>query len=570
MTKTERPVIYQLIPRLFANTCPTPVPNGTIEQNGSGKLNGITSDTIRYIKSLGCNYIWLTGVLEHTHVADYSKYGIKPHNRHVIKGLAGSPYAIADYYDIDPDLAENVEDRIDEFQACVSRIHEADMKVVMDFVPNHVAREYHSDEAPDGIPDFGANDDTGMFFCPSNNFYYITGQAFRPQADMGTGEDAYSEFPAKATGNDCYTASPGVCDWYDTVKLNYGVDPDNGSWHFDPIPPTWKQMLDILLYWAGKGVDAFRCDMVHMVPVPFWHWAIAAVRKQYPHIIFIAEIYDVSLYRPYIFDGGFDYLYDKVTLYDTLRDIETKGVPASVITSCWQTVDGISDHMLNFLENHDEQRFASRQFAGDAKRALPSLVVDAAIGRGAMMIYFGQEIGEPAADAEGYSGYDGRTTIFDYWSIEKVRRLYNNGRCDGPLTAEERKLMEQYSNVLRLINGLDAFRTGAFFDLMYVNYDNPHFNPSRQYAFLRKSDDAVVLVAVNFDYQSAEVSINIPRHAFDILNMEPRRARARELLSGKCAMVDFSDTTPFTCHIDAHGAAIWKISLPKRKKPKRG
>ena len=160
-------------------------------------------------------------------------------------------------------------------------------------------------------------------------------------------------------------------------------------------------MLNILRYWAARGVDAFRCDMVHMVPVEFWHWAIAAVREHYPHILFIAEIYDVALYRPYIFEGGFDYLYDKVTLYDTLRAIETGNVSAACLTSCWQTVEGISGHMLNFLENHDEQRFASAQYAGDASRALPSLVVSATIGTGAMMLYFGQEIGEPAADAEG-------------------------------------------------------------------------------------------------------------------------------------------------------------------------
>ena len=566
MADNQRPVIYQLLPRLFSNTCPTPVPSAPITINGSGKLNGITAETIRYIKSLGCNHIWLTGVLEHSHDADYTRYGIARHNPHVIKGLAGSPYAITDYYDIDPDLAEDVPHRLEEFDACVKRIHDAGMKVVIDFVPNHVAREYHSDSAPAGIEDFGKGDNQDMFFSPQNNFYYIPRQKFSPEADMGSGPDAYIEFPARATGNDCYTAFPGVCDWYDTVKLNYGVDPSNGWGHFDPVPPTWFKMLNILRYWAARGVDAFRCDMVHMVPVAFWHWAISGVKKDYPDVLFIAEIYDVALYRPYIFDGGFDYLYDKVTLYDTLRAIETGNVSAACLTSCWQTVEGIGGHMLNFLENHDEQRFASVQYAGDAARVLPSLVVSATIGPGAMMIYFGQEIGEPGADAEGYSGHDGRTTIFDYWSIEKVRRLYDGGTCGGPLSKEERILLEQYRTVLNLINREDALRDGAFFDLMYVNYDNPHFNPHRQYAFLRKGRDATLLIAVNFDDRNVDLKINVPAHAFDVLGISPRECRCTELLSGRRSTIVFSDERPASFALEAHGAAIWRIPHARAKK----
>lgn len=566
MTTKQRPVIYQLLPRLFSNTCAAPIPDGPITANGCGKLNGITDDAIAYIKSLGCNHIWLTGVLEHSHDADYTRYGMARNNPHVVKGRAGSPYAITDYYDIDPDLAEDVPHRIDEFEACVKRIHRKGMKVVIDFVPNHVAREYHSDAAPRGVEDFGKGDNEDMFFSPSNNFYYIPRQKFSPSVDMGSGADAYVEFPAKATGNDCYTAFPGACDWYDTVKLNYGVDPANGSKHFRPIPPTWLKMLNILRYWASKGVDAFRCDMVHMVPVEFWHWAIANVRAHYPHLLFIAEIYDVALYRPYIFDGGFDYLYDKVTLYDTLRAIETGNVSAACLTSCWQTVEGIAGHMLNFLENHDEQRFASAQYAGDARRALPSLVVSATIGTGAMMVYFGQEIGEPAADAEGYSGPDGRTTIFDYWSIEKVRRLYNGGTCDGPLTPDEQALVEQYRSVLQLVNTEDAVREGAFFDLMYVNYDNPRFNPHRQYAYLRQGSDATLLIAVNFDSAPADIEVRVPQHAFDVLGTTPRRARATELLNGARATMDFTADAPVALTLAAHGAAVWRIPRGRAKK----
>ncbi|MDE6086048.1 MAG: alpha-amylase, partial [Muribaculaceae bacterium] len=329
------------------------------------------------------------------------------------------------------------------------------------------------------------NDD--MFFSPSNNFYYITRQQFAPNdVDLGHGEDAYVEFPAKASGNDCFTAFPGKYDWYETVKLNYGIDPGNGQRYFDPIPSTWFKMLHILLYWASKGVDAFRCDMAHMVPVEFWRWAINRVKNDYPHVEFIAELYDVGIYRDYIFRGGFDYLYDKVNLYDTLRAIECYNHSAATITNCWQTVEGLSRNMLNFLENHDEQRFGSPQYAGDPRRILPSLIVSSMIGTGPMMIYMGQELGERALDAEGYSGQDGRTTIFDYWSLDTLARWNNGGKWnDALLTPIEKSLRDTYSRVLNICNSEKAISEGSFFDLMYVNYHNEAFNPHRHYAFLR-------------------------------------------------------------------------------------
>ena len=397
----EKIVIYQVLPRLFSNMCDTCVPNGTYVQNGAGKLNHFTSKVLREIKKLGANYIWYTGVIEHATKTDYSKYGIRKDNKYVVKGEAGSPYAIKDYYDIDPDLAEDPSTRMQEFEALVTRTHEVGLKVVLDFVPNHVARQYHSDTAPEGVDDLGAHDNKEMHFSPSNNFYYIPRQAFTPQFYIGEGEDRYFEYPAKATGNDCFGAFPGEYDWYETVKLNYGVDyTGGGRCHFDPIPDTWYKMLDILLFWCGKGVDAFRCDMAHMVPVEFWNWAISKVKENYPSVIFIAEIYDQALYRVYIEKGKFDYLYDKVGLYDKLRGVLCHQVSAAQLTYCWQSVDGIGGKMLNFLENHDEQRFASDQFAGDADKVLPALVVSSMMNTGPMMIYFGQELGERAEDAE--------------------------------------------------------------------------------------------------------------------------------------------------------------------------
>ncbi|MDE6304920.1 MAG: alpha-amylase family protein [Paramuribaculum sp.] len=564
----HKPNIYQLLPRLFSNDCENPVVNGTIEQNGSGKLNHITEDVIKSIAELGVNTIWYTGVIEHAQATDYSEYGILPDNPYIVKGKAGSPYAIKDYYDIDPDIAEDVPNRMKEFEALVERTHRCGLKVAIDFVPNHLARQYHSDAAPDGVVDFGVNDDREMFFSPSNNFYYITRQQFAPQFDCGSGSEAYIEFPAKASGNDCFTAFPGRNDWYETVKLNYGVDYGNGSHHFDPIPPTWIMMRDILLFWASKKIDYLRCDMVHMVPLEFWHWAIAQVKEQYPELKFIAEIYEPALYRPYINYGGFDYLYDKVGLYDTLRAIQTSDTSAATITNCWQTVEGISDKMLHFLENHDEQRFASPQYAGNAMLAIPSLVVSAMISKAPMMIYMGQELGERALEAEGFSGADGRTTIFDYWSLDTLRRWLNGLGPLTPgeklLTRDEKELRHIYSRILHLAANDPALAQGCFFDLMYVNYQNPQFNPHHQYTFLRVFENEVVVVAVNFDSSPVTVHINIPEHAFTTLGLKPStEVNAEELLSGHKSVKPFTPEKPFVTSINAYSAAVWKLILPE-------
>lgn len=562
--KKIKPVIYQLMPRLFGNTCGSCVPSGTIEQNGCGKFNDITPKVLDSIKSLGVTHVWYTGVIEHSQQTDYSAYGIRKDNPYVVKGKAGSPYAIKDYYDVDPDLAIDVARRMDEFDALLARTHAAGMKVIIDFVPNHVSRQYHSDAKPAGVADFGDNDDNTVFFSPTNNFYYIPHQLFAPSIPLGDDGDAYVEFPAKASGNDCFTAFPSVNDWYETVKLNYGRDYGDWSQHFDPRPPTWDMMLDILRYWVAKGVDGFRCDMAHMVPVEFWQWAIAEIKREWPDVVFIAEIYDVALYRDFIYRGGFDYLYDKVNLYDTLRAIECGNTSAARITNCWQTVDGIGEHMLNFLENHDEQRFASVQYAGDANSVLPSLVVSTFIADGPMMIYMGQELGERGADAEGFSGADGRTTIFDYWSVPTLRRWLSG---DGSaLTADEWRLRSLYSTVLNLANTEPSLRQGAFFDLMYVNYDNPTFNPHRVYAFLRTYGDEVTLVAVNFGSHKADVRVNIPAHAFDVLEMPVGSFSSTELLTGMKSRVLLSPDNPFPISIEGHGAVVWKIKLGAKDK----
>ncbi len=548
--KKKKAIIYQLMPRWFTNCTENCTPNGSMRHNGCGKFNEIDEARLRSIKSLGVTHVWYTGVIEHATATSYSRQGITPCNPHVVKGKAGSPYAIRDYYDVCPDLAVQVKNRMREFESLVDRTHRMGMKVIIDFVPNHVAREYESDAKPAGVQDLGEGDNPMMFFDPGNNFYYITGQEFAPTGvDLGHGDDAYREFPARATGNDCYTAHPSRDDWYETVKLNYGVDPWNGSTHFSPIPPTWSRMLDILLFWAGKGVDGFRCDMAHMVPVAFWHWAIALVKQQFPDVIFIAEIYDVGLYRSYINEGGFDFLYDKVTLYDTLRGILCHGWPASDLTRCWQTVEGIGDHMLNFLENHDEQRIASRQFLGDPFMALPALVVSATMSSCPFMLYAGQELGEPAADAEGYSGHDGRTTIFDYWSVPTLRRWHQ-----GKPTASERRLRAMYRKVLRLCNDEKTLARGGFFDLMYVNQDT--LDSSRQYAYLRHCEGEMTLVVANFSDQEVSTAIRIPGHALECAQMATGPHTCRNLFTGEETPVNIMPECLLPVSVAAHGATM--------------
>lgn len=564
-----KPIIYQLLPRLFTNYCKDPHFNGSITQNGSGKLNLITDKILKEIKGLGVTHVWYTGVIEHAHDADYTKYGIPRHNPHIVKGNAGSPYAICDYYDIDPDIAEDVPNRMSEFEALVERTHKAGMKVIIDFVPNHVAREYMSDTKPAGIKDFGTDDNKEMFFSPTNNFFYITRQQFAPQeVFLGEGKDQYIEFPAKASGNDCFTAFPSKYDWYETAKLNYGVDPWNGSKHFDPIPPTWMNMLNILRYWAAKGVDGFRCDMAHMVPVEFWHWAIANVKATYPDTVFIAEMYDVGLYRPYINFGGFDYLYDKVNLYDTLFGIERNGLSAANLTSCWQTVENLSPNMLNFLENHDEVRYASRFYAGDANKVTAALVVSSMMGTGPMMIYAGQELGEDAAGATGYSGDDGRTSIFDYTVIPTVRQWLNEGKADGVLSTDQCRLRNTYRRILTLCNSEKAISDGSFFDLMYVNYDNSNFNPHKQYAFIRYSGDDVLMIVVNFDSIKHDVKINVPTLAIDMIGIKGGEYNCVNLLTGETAKKTIADNVQFETEVPANGAVIWKFEgkRPEHKK----
>lgn len=562
-----KPLIYQIFTRLYGNQHKANVAKGDINQNGCAKLNDITTTQLKRIATYGFTHVWFTGLIEHATQTDYTAYGIKADHPAVVKGKAGSPYAIKDYYDIDPDLAVSVPNRMKEFEALLKRTHQVGLKFVIDFVPNHVARQYHSDAHPKGVKDLGKDDDTSKAFSPQNNFYYIEGQTLHTDFDVEhIALQPYREYPAKATGNDCFSAWPNRNDWYETVKLNYGIDYQNGrQTHFSPIPSTWIKMTDILLFWANKGVDAFRCDMAEMVPAEFWQYATQKVKDVYPHVQFIAEVYNPAEYRRYI-ASGFDYLYDKVGLYDTLRAIITEGRSASCITGCWQSVDDIRDHMLNFLENHDEQRISSAYFAGDARKALPALVVSAMMGNNPFMVYAGQEIGEPGMEAEGFSGSDGRTTIFDYWSVKSLCKLTSE-HIGNELSQTETELYRFYKRVLTLCKSQPALNNGAFYDLQYANYDHDTgYNCDRNYAFIRKnSSGQTLLIVANFNAHAMHVGVRIPEHAFSFLNIKPGLVSAVDLLSGNIQTVDIKASTPAYVEVPSYGAVVLQIAASRSK-----
>jgi glycosidase len=456
-----------------------------------------------------------------------------------------------------------------EFESLVKRTHHAGLKMIIDFVPNHVARQYTSDAKPEGIADLGENDNSQISFDSNNNFYYIPGQAFTPDFNLESDSDGgtYVEFPAKVTGNDCFTAHPGRNDWYETVKLNYGIDFMNGhSCQFDPIPGTWHKMSDILLFWASKNIDGFRCDMAEMVPVAFWAWVIPRVKQQFPDISFIAEVYNPGMYREYLHTGKFDYLYDKVGLYDTLRAIVCGKQSARAITYCWQSVDDIQEKMLNFLENHDEQRIASGFFASDPWKAYPALVVSASLNKNPLMIYAGQELGESGMDAEGFSGLDGRTSIFDYWSVESLRNWYNQGKVNTEqLNDNQIALRKSYIKLLTLCNQLPAIQEGKFFDLMYANPGSTDFNPDKQFTFMRHAaGEELLLIAVNFDDKDTDVRIFLPENVFIYFEMdETNIISAKDLLSGEKMPAGIARNTCYSLHLKKHNARIIKFSLKK-------
>ncbi len=528
-----KPVVYQIFTRLYGNTNSTNKPWGTIEENGVGKFNDINETALKSIKALGVTHVWYTGVPHHALIRDYTAYGISNDDPDVVKGRAGSPYAVKDYYNVNPDLAVNPAKRLQEFEALIARTHAQGMKVIIDIVPNHVARAYHSLSKPAGVNDFGARDNKQVEYARDNNFYYVVGQDFKePDFKIGGGQDIYrplggaehplsdgkfAESPAKWTGNGSRLAQPKLDDWYETVKINYGVHPDGTKdfpelpadyaqkdvqahaqfWQGKTVPDSWIKFRQIAEYWLAKGVDGFRFDMAEMVPVEFWSYLNSSIKQKNPSVFLLAEVYNPKEYRNYIRLGKMDYLYDKVEMYDSLKAIMQGKANTDAIASVQVGMGDIEEHMLHFLENHDEQRIPDPQFAGSAEKAKPAMVVSALISRSPTMIYFGQEVGEAGALDSGF-GDPSRTSIFDYAGVPAHQRFMNGGKFDGGLlSTSEKNLRNFYQQLLNLSITQSGF-AGEYKELHTHNRQHTQGYNGEVFSFVRWSDQQKWIVVSNF------------------------------------------------------------------------
>ncbi|MEL4457037.1 alpha-amylase family protein [Lutimonas vermicola] len=578
----HKKVIYQVFTRLFGNDNTTNKPWGTLEENGVGKFNDFSDKALTEIRELGVTHIWYTGVLHHAMVTDYSKFGISNDDPDVVKGRAGSPYAVKDYYSVDPDLAVDPLKRMEEFQALIDRTHENNMKVIIDIVPNHVARKYEGMNNPEGVFDFGANDDINFEYKRDNNFYYIIGESFKvpnwknnyqplggeahPLAD-GT----FDEVPAKWTGNGSRLSQPHENDWYETVKINYGVRPDGTKdfdllpegydkkdykAHFDfwkdkTVPDSWIKFRDIAFFWLEKGIDGLRYDMAEMVPVEFWSYMNSSIKMKFPKALLLAEVYNPDLYRAYIHLGKMDYLYDKVGFYDSIKHIVQGHGWTDHIPKVQEEIFDIEHHMLHFLENHDEQRIASPDFAGSAEKGKPAMVVSTTISSSPTLLYFGQEVGEPGAENAGF-GSPTRTSIFDYIGVPHFQRWTNRRQFDGAgLSSEEKELRTFYKKLLAFSIESDALM-GEYREIHYYNKDqNPSYD-HRIFSFVRWSDTEKLIIISNFDaFKSYDLNLLIPE---DVI-------KNWGLVQGKYLLLDqLDDSLKNSLHVK-DGKGILKIKL---------
>jgi glycosidase len=530
--KPKKQVIYQVFTRLFGNTNTTNKPWGTIEENGVGKFNDFSDKALKEIKDLGVTYIWYTGVPHHGVIADYTKYGISNDDPDIVKGRAGSPYAVKDYYNVNPDLAENPENRLQEFKALVERTHKAGLKVIIDIVPNHVARNYQGLTNPKGVEDFGALDDKTKTYDVNNSFYYNPGEAFKvPEFLNGfvplggekhaLSDNKFKEIPAKWTGNGSRMSQPHINDWYETVKVNYGVSPEGKKdfnelpdgfdnqdykahfkfWKDKKVPDSWVKFRDIALYWLDFGVDGFRYDMAEMVPVEFWSYMNSSIKMKKPDAFLLAEVYNPSLYRDYIKRGKMDYLYDKVQLYDTLKHIVQGHGKTDYIPPIQDDLKDIEHHMLHFLENHDEQRIASPDFAGSAAKGKPAMVVSATISTSPTLLYFAQEVGEAGEEQAGF-GSPTRTSIFDYVGVPTLQRWVNNKKFNGgQSTKEEKALRDFYKRLLNFTINSSAL-VGNYQDIHAHNRHYTEWYNDKVLSFVRWSDDEKLIIITNFNAEN--------------------------------------------------------------------
>ncbi|HYJ05533.1 MAG TPA: alpha-amylase family glycosyl hydrolase [Chthoniobacterales bacterium] len=579
----SRICIYQLFVRLFGNTNETRKQNGTLADNGVGRFADINPAAIRSIREMGFTHIWLTGVLQQATATDYSEFGQPADDPDLLKGLAGSPYAIKDYFDVCPDYARKPAERLKEFRHLLDRLHAHDLKAIIDLVPNHVARSCDSSVKPDcnfgSCGRAGAGDDVTKFFDPQNNFFYLTPDANGPPLRLPTCPDGVPVSPTcqvpgmkcdgffegektfgRVTGNNVASWTPHLNDWYETVKLNYGFDFTDPSksvreypnaWSPDkPIPDTWKKMDQVIAHWQAVGVDGFRCDMAHMVPPEFWSWVIAQARARRPEVFFIGEAYDddpskVPGSDPVVsqlnwgkgnvlFDllnAGFDAVYDAPAYRALKRIYDGSGWANDIDRDIAD--DFICHNSVRYAENHDEVRLAAQSEWGrlsmDVGRPVSAILYG--LSRGAVMLYNGQEVGEPAAGAEGFGGDDARTSIFDYWSMPELVKWVNDHHYDGAgLSPQQKSLRSFYSRLINLV-GEPAFRDGKFFALNPANRDNPAFGrlPGEEasghwlYAFLRYDPATpqrfLVVANLHPTIVLRDVRILLPENALHFLDL---------------------------------------------------
>ena len=563
-SKEHKQVVYQVFTRLFGNTNTTNKPWGTIEENGVGKFNDFSDKALQEIKELGVTHIWYTGVLHHATITDYTAIGISNDDPDVVKGRAGSPYAVKDYYNVNPDLAINPAKRLEEFEALIERTHHIGMKVIIDIVPNHIARGYFGMTNPEGVSDFGANDNTTIEYDKNNNFYYIPGEDFKVPnwknnyQPLGgevneLSDGKFEEKPAKWTGNGSRLAQPDFYDWYETVKINYGIKPDGSKdfvelpseyeaktfeehaafWEGKEVPDSWNKFRDITLYWIDKGVDGFRYDMAEMVPVEFWSYMNSAIKMKNPNAFLLAEVYNPSLYRDYIHKGKMDYLYDKVALYDTIKHIMQGHGLTDNLPAIQNDLSDIEHNMLHFLENHDEQRIASPGFAGLAEKGKPAMVVSATISTAPTMVYFGQEVGEPGAEEPGF-GAPTRTSIFDYIGVPHHQRWMNKGKFDGAqLSESESELRDFYKRLLNFTINSSALM-GDYKEIHNYNRATTENYNHRVFSFVRWSSDEQLIILSNFDAETSyEFDLQIPEEIITTWNLNDGTYKVSEQLYGK-------------------------------------
>lgn len=553
-------MIYQVLTRLFGNTKTTNRPWGTAAENGLGKFADFSERALAQIKELGVTHIWYTGVPHHALIGDYTAHGISKDHPDVVKGRAGSPYAVKDYYNVNPDLALDPSRRLEEFAELLERTHKAGLKAIIDLVPNHIARKYEGLTNPEGVEDFGAGDDTSVEYHVHNNFYYIPGEAFqRPiwldgyqplGGDTSFEVPPFVEYPAKWTGNGSRSAQPGFHDWYETVKINYGVRPDGSMdferlpesygerdhrahfefWKDRELPDSWHKFRDIALYWLDFGVDGFRYDMAEMVPVEFWSYLNSHIKTKRPDAFLLAEVYQPDLYRPYIHLGKMDYLYDKVDFYDGLKVIMQGPGWTDHIPVVQKAVEDIEHHMLHFLENHDEQRIASPPFAGNAEFGKPAMVVSATIGSSPIMVYFGQEVGEPGAEDAGF-GKPSRTSIFDYVGVPHHQMWMNDKKFDGGQLPENLKaLRDFYKRLLNFCLGSEALM-GQYADLHFHNKEQSGGYDHRLLSFARWSAGEKLVIVSNFDAEkSYSLDLALPAELIAQWHMEDGEYPLEEVL----------------------------------------